>query len=66
MIAATQNADASTGPIVAIATLNFDGVDAWAMFAVMQTLVFSLSFILACVKRFDDIASPFMEPAVAV
>jgi hypothetical protein len=48
MIAATQNADASTGPIVAIATLNFDGaITAWAMFAVMQTLVFSLSFILA-------------------
>lgn len=28
MIAATQKADASTGPIVAIATRNFDGATA--------------------------------------
>lgn len=68
MIAATQKADASTGPIVATATLNCDGAAAVGTFARTHALLFSLSLSLELdwLNRFDEMANPLMGPAVVV
>ena len=67
MMAATQKADASTGPIVATATLNCDGA-ALGTFARMQAFLFSLSLSLELdwLNRFVEMANPLMGPAFAV
>ena len=69
MIAATQKAEARTGPMVAIANLSWDGATtAGDTLAEMQTLFLSLSFIVAFdwLKRLVVMASPLRGAAVAV